>query len=185
MLPHLRGNICGDPLFGVVRAPEWVKINHPKWFKQEGKKKKKKTYQTIYLLMIQLLLPVPSATTREFHSKTLVWGEEVVVRIWWVLSAKATAHRRTGGAFGKRERSKMKPTPPSGRKLVFFGFFLFLSAISCLIIYPGALKEWVASKNYFRNIFSKEASFPKIKPVFSPAKTSTIRLRILFLPATS
>ena len=72
----------------------------------------------------------------------------------------------------------MKPTSASWMEVVFF--FSLLQYTS-YIIYPGALKnEWLPKLFEFR-----EKSFPKIKPVFPLAMTSTIWLRILLLPVTS
>ena len=60
------------------------------------------------------------------------------------------------------------------------GIFFSLLQYTSYIIYPGALKnEWLPKLFEFR-----EKSFPKIKPVFPLAMTSTIWLRIL-LPVTS
>lgn len=59
-------------------------------------------------------------------------------------------------------------------------FFSPLLQYTSYVIYPGALKkEWLPKLFEFR-----EKSFPKIKPVFPPAMTSTIWLRILLLPVT-
>ena len=61
------------------------------------------------------------------------------------------------------------------------GIFFSLLQYTSYIIYPGALKnEWLPKLFEFR-----EKSFPKIKPVFPLAMTSTIWLRILLLPVTS
>ena len=84
----------------------------------------------------------------------------------------------TGEALWNSENYKMKPTSASWMEVVIF--FSLLQYTS-YIIHPGALKnEWLPKLFEFR-----EKSFPKIKPVFPPAMTSTIWLRILLLPVTS
>ena len=84
----------------------------------------------------------------------------------------------TREALWNSENYKMKPTSASWMEVVFF---FPLLQYTRYIIYPGPLKnEWLPKLFEFT-----EKSFPKIKPVFPPAMTSTIWLRILLLPVTS